>query len=121
MSLEGKCCCEKYISEYVRGFHVYNSCFGYFSATSLSFDFALGPHSKWPVMSGDASAGKRPRRLQVVGALCCLGTLHSVLLGVGRGKHLNFSQKSPKILKMASECFIHALLLFLGLFLKISL
>ena len=31
-----------------------------------------------------------------------------------------FSQQSPKILKMASESFIHALLLFLGLFFKIS-
>ena len=46
--------------------------------------------------------------LQVVGALCCLGTLPSVLLGVGRVEHLNLSQKSPKILKMASESFIHA-------------
>ena len=62
MSLEGKCCCEKYNSEYVRGFHVYNSCFGYFSATSFSFNFALGPHPKWPVMSGDASAGKLPSK-----------------------------------------------------------
>ena len=59
--------------------------------------------------------------LQVVGALCCLGTLPSVLLGVGRVEHLNLSQKSPKILKMASESFIHALLLYLGLFLKIFL
>ena len=31
-----------------------------------------------------------------------------------------FSQQSPKMLKMASESFIHALLLFSGLFLKIS-
>ena len=60
--------------------------------------------------------------LQVVGALCCLGTLPSVLLGVGRVEHLNLSQKSPKILKMASESFIHAFLkLFLSLFLKIFL
>ena len=33
---------------------------------------------------------------------------------------MSFSQQSPKMLKMASGSFIHALLLFLGLFLKIS-
>ena len=31
-----------------------------------------------------------------------------------------FFQQSPKMLKIVSENFIHALLLFLGLFLKIS-
>ena len=40
-----------------------------------------------------------------------LGTLLSVLLGV-RNKQMIFSQQSPKMLKMASESFIHALLLF---------
>ena len=34
---------------------------------------------------------------------------------------INFYQQSPKMLKTASESFIHALLLFLGLFLKIFL
>ena len=62
VSLEGKCCCEKCNSEYVRGFQVYNSCFGYISATSFSFNYALGPHPKWPVMSGDAFAGKLPSK-----------------------------------------------------------
>ena len=38
----------------------------------------------------------------------------------GSEEQINFSQQSPKMLKMASESFIHALLLFLGLFLKIS-
>ena len=33
---------------------------------------------------------------------------------------MNFSQQSPKMLEMTSETFIHALLLLLGLFLKIS-
>ena len=33
-------------------------------------------------------------------------------------EQMNFSHQSPKILKMASKSFIHALLLFLGLFLK---
>ena len=32
---------------------------------------------------------------------------------------MNFSQKSPKMFKIASDIFIHAFLLFLGLFLKI--
>ena len=36
----------------------------------------------------------------------------------GNEGQINFSQQSPKMLKMASESFIHALL-FLGLFLKI--
>ena len=57
-------------------------------------------------------------KLQVVGAPCWLGTLPSVLLGVRN--RLFFSQISPKMLKMASESFIHALLLFLSLFLKMS-
>ena len=38
----------------------------------------------------------------------------------GSEEQINFSQKSPKMLKMASESFIHALLLFSGLFRKIS-
>ena len=38
----------------------------------------------------------------------------------GSEEQINFSQQSPKMLKMASKSFIHALLLFLGLFLKIS-
>ena len=35
-------------------------------------------------------------------------------------EQINMSQQSPKMLKMASESFIHSLLLVLGLFLKIS-
>ena len=38
----------------------------------------------------------------------------------GSEEQINFFQQSPKMLKMASESFIHALLLCLGLFLKIS-
>ena len=38
----------------------------------------------------------------------------------GSEEQINFSQQSPKMLKMALESFIHALFLFLGLFLKIS-
>ena len=42
------------------------------------------------------------------------------LIFFGSEEQINFPQQSPKMLKMASESFIHALLLFLGLFLKIS-
>ena len=57
-------------------------------------------------------------RLQVVGAPCLLGSL---LLSLGGSEEqTNFPQPSLKMLKMASESFIYALLLFLGLFLKIS-
>ena len=38
----------------------------------------------------------------------------------GSEEQLNVFQQSPKMLKMASESLIHALLLFLVLFLKIS-
>ena len=38
----------------------------------------------------------------------------------GSEEQLIFFQQSPKMLKIVSENFIHALLLFLGLFLKIA-
>ena len=38
----------------------------------------------------------------------------------GSEEQIIFFQQSPKLLKIVSENFIHALLLFLGLFLKIS-
>ena len=38
----------------------------------------------------------------------------------GSEEQIMFFQQSPKMLKIVSENFIHALLLFLGLFLKIS-
>ena len=44
----------------------------------------------------------------------------SISLAGSEDKQIKFSQQSPKMLKMASESFIHALSLFLGLFLKIS-
>jgi len=56
--------------------------------------------------------------LQVVGAPCWLGTLPSGL--AGSEEQIHFPQQSPKMLEMASGSFIHALLLFLGIFLKIS-
>ena len=46
--------------------------------------------------------------------------LSNSLAGSGE-EQINVSQQSPKMLKMASESFFHALLLFLRLFLKIYL
>ena len=37
----------------------------------------------------------------------------------GNEEQINFSQQSPKMLKIASDVFIRAFLLFLSLFLKI--
>ena len=45
---------------------------------------------------------------------------NSSISPAGSEEQMIFSQQSPKMLKMASESFIHALLLFSGLFLKIS-
>ena len=57
---------------------------------------------------------------QVAGFSCILLGRNSSISLAGSEEQINFSQQSPKMLKMASETFIHALLLFLGLFLKIS-
>ena len=63
-------------------------------------------------MSGYTSAGDFLVS-QVAGCRC-------TFLAGSEDKRINFSQQSPKMLKMASESFIHVLLLFLDLFLKIS-
>ena len=57
---------------------------------------------------------------QVAGCSCILLGRNSSISLAGSEEQINFSQQSPKMLKMASETFIHASLLFLGLFLKIS-
>ena len=57
---------------------------------------------------------------EVTGCRCTLLAGNSSISLAGREEQIIFSQQSPKMLKMASETFIHALLLFLGLFLKIS-
>ena len=46
--------------------------------------------------------------------------LNSFISLAGSEEQINFSQQSPKILQMVSGGFIHALLLLLGLVLKIS-
>ena len=57
---------------------------------------------------------------QVAGCRCTLLAGNSSISLAGSEEQINFSQQSPKMLKMASESFIHVLLLFLDLFLKIS-
>ena len=57
---------------------------------------------------------------QVAGCRCTLLAGNSSISLAGSEEQINFSQQSPKMLKMASESCVHALLLFLGLFLKIS-
>ena len=56
---------------------------------------------------------------QVASCRCTLLAGNSSTSLAGSGEQINISQKSPKMLKMASESFIHALLLFSSLFLKI--
>lgn len=68
-------------------------------------------HPNWPVTSGHRYSGKSGSRLKV--QLAGWELFHQFCWEWG-------THKSPKMLKMASESFIHALLLFLGLFLKIS-
>ena len=60
-------------------------------------------------MSGHTSAGKLSSKS---------GGNSSISLAWSE-EQINVSQQSPKMLKMASEGFFHALLLFLRLFLKI--
>ena len=55
---------------------------------------------------------------QVAECRCISLAGNSSISLAGNEGQINFSQQSPKMLKMASESFIHALL-FLGLFLKI--
>ena len=57
---------------------------------------------------------------QVVGCRCTLLAGNSFVSLAGSGEQKNLCQQSPKMLKTASESFIHALVLFFGLFLKIS-
>ena len=82
-------------------------------------NFAPWPHPNWLVMSGHTSA-ENFQVSQVAGCWCNLLAGNSSISLAGSVEQINFSQQSPKMLKMASESFIHALLLFLGLFLKIS-
>ena len=74
-------------------------------------EFSLWPHPNWltcfPVS-------------QVVGCRCTLLAGNSFVSLAGSGEQKNLCQQSPKMLKTASESFIHALVLFFGLFLKIS-
>ena len=55
---------------------------------------------------------------QVAGYRCTLLAGNSSISLAESEELITFSQKSPKMLKMASERFVHFLLLFLGLFSK---
>ena len=57
---------------------------------------------------------------QVAGCKCTLLAGNSSISLAGSEEQINFSQQSPNMRKMASESFIRAFLLFLGIFLKIS-
>ena len=57
---------------------------------------------------------------QVIDCRCTLLAGNSPISLAGSEEQINFSQQSAKMLKTVSESCIHALLLFLGLFLKIS-
>ena len=48
------------------------------------------------------------------------GIASSSIILAGSEEQINFSSNLPKCLKWLQKAFIHALLLFLGLFLKIS-
>ena len=69
-------------------------------------------------MSGHTFAGDFPVS-QVAGCRCTLLAWNSSMSLAGREEQIHFSQQPPRMLKMASGNFIHALLLFLGPFLKI--
>ena len=53
---------------------------------------------------------------QVASCRCTLLAGNSSTSLAGSGEQINFSQKSPKMLKKASESFIHALFLFSSFF-----
>ena len=60
-------------------------------------------------MSGHASAGKFPSKSGCRLYWCTLLAGNSSISLAGSEEQISFSQHSPKILKMASESFIHAL------------
>ena len=70
-------------------------------------------------MSGHTFAGDFPVS-QVAGCRCTLLAGNSSISLAGSEEQIIFFQQSPKMLRIVSVNFSHALLLFLGLFLKIS-
>ena len=83
-------------------------------------NFALGSHpfSYSPEMPAHTSAEKHPSKVAARRRTLLAG--NSSISLPGSEEQLNVFHQSPKMLKMASESIIHALLLFLVLFLKIS-
>ena len=83
-------------------------------------NFALGSHpfSYSPEMPAHTSAEKHPSKVAARRRTLLAG--NSSISLPGSEEQLNVFHQSPKMLKMASESIIHALLLFSVLFLKIS-
>ena len=111
MSLEGKCCLEIDNSEC----NVKNSCYVLFVRNR----FALLPLFHWRIEFCPMTTPQQASN-EVAGCRCTLLAGNSSISLAGIEELINFSQQSPKMNKMALESFIHALLLFLCLFLKIS-
>ena len=69
----------------------------------------------WKLENCPTSDGKLPSKS---GCRCPLLAGNLFISLAGSEKQMNFYQQSPKMFKIASEIFIRAFLLFLGLFLK---
>ena len=134
MSLEGKCSWEIDNAGCLRGLDVWNSCYVLFVRNlcphPISYRLPPPPHllpnlrAEFCPMTTPklASNGLDIRLLgnfpvsQVAGCRCTLLAGNSSTNLAGSGEQINFYQKSSKMLKKASESFIHALLLFSSLF-----
>ena len=82
--------------------------------------FALWSHPNWPVTSGQYVLLRNFPVSQVAGCKCTLLVGNSSIRSCWEWGTDEFFPAVSKVLKMASESFIHVLLLLLGLFLKIS-
>ena len=101
----------KYTIQGVRGDLVYTiACIFYLFISPSLIEGVNVSHRPLPIAYGR----------QVAGFRCTLLAGNSSISLTGSEEQINFSKQSPKMLKMASESFIYALLLFLSLFLKFS-
>ena len=134
MSLEGKCSWEIDNAGCLRGFDVWNSCCVLFVRNicphPISYRLppppSLLPNGRaefCPMTTPKLASNGLDMRLlgnfpvsQVAGCRCTLLAGNSSTNLAGSGEQINFYQKSSKMLKKASESFIHALLLFSSFF-----
>ena len=96
--------------------HLYNPCSPPLKGSILPFDHTQTGASLDILLIGNFLVSR-----VAAGCSCTLLAGNSSISLAGNEEQIHYSQQSPKMLKLASESFIHALLLFLGLFLKISL